>query len=231
MPIEIPAVASKWDASSPHDPEPVNVNNVPRLVCTTSKGTDSNQTTQATVSCQNNIEPQGGKARDDHKGKCAPVPVTLCIEWPSKKKEKRLPEELSSLGKMLCRGTYEQIANAAWRNKFLRGHLLKEMAKEINKECSGMCSTKNPSCLRKSDPESIVKFSFNKLHEEQEKRTPIFRLLLMSASLSSRKGDSDDLWKTSVCVAASVCLRNRSQQLNAFQLMLSVVLQHSGFMV
>ena len=48
------------------------------------------------------------------------TPVKICVEWPSKKRERVLPEELASLGKMLCRGTFKQIAKAAWKSKVLR---------------------------------------------------------------------------------------------------------------
>ena len=42
------------------------------------------------------------------------VDVSIKVTWPSKDAERKLPEDLESLGKMLARGTYKQIANAAW---------------------------------------------------------------------------------------------------------------------
>ena len=46
--------------------------------------------------------------------------VVIKIEWPCKTKERCLPEDLHQIGKMLCRGTYKQIANAVWRHLELR---------------------------------------------------------------------------------------------------------------
>ena len=38
--------------------------------------------------------------------------VEAIVNWPSKTKINKLDESLESLGKMLCRGTYKQIAAA-----------------------------------------------------------------------------------------------------------------------
>lgn len=42
------------------------------------------------------------------------IDVSIKVKWPSKDTERKLPEGLESLGKMLARGTYKQIAHAAW---------------------------------------------------------------------------------------------------------------------
>ena len=46
--------------------------------------------------------------------------VTVKVEWPSKEMERKLSEDLESLGKMLVRGTYKQIANATWKHDSIR---------------------------------------------------------------------------------------------------------------
>ena len=79
------------------------------------------------------------------------VDVSIKVKWPSKDAERKLPEDLESLGKMLARGTYKQIANAAWQNKSLKKELTELVQKDIEKECSHLCSKKDPSCLRKNE--------------------------------------------------------------------------------
>lgn len=106
--------------------------------------------------------------------------VTVRVQWPSGNKEKIVSDDLVSLGKMLCRGTFEQIAHAAWKSKVLRPHILKEMSKEVNRECSKLCSKKSPSCLRLNDPDNISKFSLEKVNDELKERAPVFHLLLRS---------------------------------------------------
>ena len=76
--------------------------------------------------------------------------VKVSVIWNSKTSTKVLPEDLNSLGKMMCRGTYTQIARAAWRNGKIREQLMTLLLKEVDKECCNMCSSKNPSILRKT---------------------------------------------------------------------------------
>ena len=58
------------------------------------------------------------------------VDVSVKVKWLSKPdKERKLPESLESLGKMLVRGTYKQIANAAWKNDAIRQELIELMAR------------------------------------------------------------------------------------------------------
>ena len=74
--------------------------------------------------------------------------VQVTVEWPSRTKVNTLHEGLESLGKMLCRGTYKQIAGAVWKNPILRKYMQQLYLKEVDRECTAMCSLKNPSCLR-----------------------------------------------------------------------------------
>jgi hypothetical protein len=42
--------------------------------------------------------------------------VSISVQWKSQTSNKILPADLYSLGKMMCRGTYTQIARAAWKH-------------------------------------------------------------------------------------------------------------------
>ena len=75
-----------------------------------------------------------------------------------------LYEGLESLGKMLCRGAYGQIATATWKNPILRKQLL--FLKEVDKECSTMCSLKDPSCFCSTKKQDMTKSSFSMMEEE-----------------------------------------------------------------
>ena len=79
------------------------------------------------------------------------VDVTVNVKWPSKSAERKLPEDLESLGKMLVRGTYKQIANAAWKNPCIKKEVTQLMLKDIEKETTQLCSKKNPSYMRKTE--------------------------------------------------------------------------------
>ena len=163
--------------------------------------------------------------------------VTIQIHWPSKVRQKELDKDISSLGKMLCRGTYKQIARAAWRCKKLQQHFLEEIARQIHNECSAMCKgetkkklkVRELSCLRKTDKENIANFSFEQLEKELKERAPLFQLVLKTASL--RVEDRSKSSMLSIGAAAAVCLKNRSRNMIAFQLVLAIITHISGFSV
>ena len=114
------------------------------------------------------------------------------------------PPDLESIGKMLCRGTYTQVANAAWRCSKVREHIIRQFLKEINRECSAMCSKKNPSILRKTSKEDI-NFSLTKLENELKERTPLLRSVLMAASIRKSSLERSNLyWMPAVCMASSI---------------------------
>lgn len=63
--------------------------------------------------------------------------VQVQVDWPSKTKVNILKEGLESLGKMLCRGTYSQIANAVcMETSHLKKHMQQLFLKQIDSECS-----------------------------------------------------------------------------------------------
>ena len=156
--------------------------------------------------------------------------VQVRVEWPSKHKVNNSPESLESLGKMLCRGTYKQIAGAVWKNPILKKHVQQLFLKEVDRECSAMCSVKHPSCLRSPSKKDLQSFSFKKLNAELETKAPLFSAVLWTASLRKSKRD-DQFWQSSVCMSAAVLLKNRCPSMTAIQLLNTIILYHTGIIV
>lgn len=163
--------------------------------------------------------------------------MVVTIDWEDRVRRKVLPPELSSLGKMLCRGTKKQIARAAWQCQAIRSELFAEIVKEIHKESVKMCVKENKkvtksrsnSCLRKTNKDSMANFSFDPVIKELEERAPLLLLVLWTAAFNVR--DENEKWKASITVAVAVCLRNRCRNMIAFQLLIPLLSRHSGFMV
>ena len=138
------------------------------------------------------------------------VDVSVKVKWPSKDTERKLPEDLEPLRKMLVRGTYKQIAHASWKNPSIRKELTELMARDIDKEVSQLCSKKERSCLRKTDKNSMLSFTMEKLSGEIRERAPLLHFLLSAACINPRskaKKDSDRKDFGSVAMAAAVCSR------------------------
>lgn len=108
--------------------------------------------------------------------------VQVTVEWPSRTKVNTLHEGLESLGKMLCRSTYKQIAGAVWKNPILSKYMQQLYLEEVDRECTAMCSLKNPSCLRSPSKKDLQSFSFKKFNSELESKAPLFSAVLWTAS-------------------------------------------------
>ena len=132
---------------------------------------------------------------------------------------------------MLVRGTYIQIANAAWKRAALGKQLQILELKLIDSECNGLCSTKQPSCLRSPDKNKLLDFSFEKFNEELTERAPFTHAMLETACVNRRNYNIRGEWVSTVGIAASILLRNRSCRMNAVQLMLSIFLYHLSWSV
>ena len=207
--------------------------------------------------------------------------VIVQLNFPSETRKVQLKEELKSLGIMIARGTFKQIANAAMRHPRIREDILKIVLKEIDRECNSLCqagSKKKPvdvSLLRKTSKEAITAFSFECLQKELKERAPLFWEVLKVASLrpkdranlerirkeelKSKRTQLKDLKVGDIprdslvskrtneylelaqsiekrtmhapCMAAAVCLKNRSPRMTAVQLLVTLIIQHSGMMV
>ncbi len=86
-------------------------------------------------------------------------------------------------------------------------------------------------CLRLTNKEDIKKFSMQMLDRELQERAPLMRAALMAMSRRRSKGREDLFFMPAVGMAAAVCLKNRSNYMTAVQLILSLMMQHSGFSV
>ena len=174
------------------------------------------------------------EAPDPAKKTASSVDVTVRVKWPSKDKERKLPESLESLGKMLVRGTFKQIAQAAWKAADLKKELVNLMIKEIERETTNLCSRKEPSCLRRTDKESMVNLTLENVTEEVRRRAPLFYSVLSASSTnvrSERRAQKPQSNFAAVGMAAAICLKNRCREMVAVQLLLTTLLYHSGWMV
>ena len=102
---------------------------------------------------------------------------------------------------------------------------------EVDRECTHMCSLKEPSCLRSPTKKDLERFSFEKVNKELETKAPFLSAVLWTASLRKSKREDGGLWTNSVCMAAGVLLKNRSPCMNALQLLNTIILYHTGITV
>ena len=140
-----------------------------------------------------------------------------------------LGADLQTLGKALARrGTYKQIADAAFRYSSLKTFLIKKTLQALGKECNDLCSRKKPSVLRKSGPDEMENFSFQKLCEEWKQRAPLFYSFLTTCATVKEKGCD---WTPAMAAAGSTLLKNRNMHMNATASLISLMVRQSATQV
>ena len=130
-------------------------------------------------------------------------------------------------------GTNASIANAVWSSDELKSCVLKNVEKEIQDECSRLCSRKSPSIVTDTSPESIISLKDSQIVHELEERTPVLHRCLTAAACSKQKKkstrvDQDQKTTSAVSMASSVLLRCRNPAMSANAYRLSVLLWHGG---
>ena len=143
------------------------------------------------------------------------------MTYPACDKEYKatLGEDLQTLGKALARkGTYKQIADAAFRCPSQKNCLIKKTLEALCREC--------PSLLRKSGSDDMENFSLQKMSKEWKERGPLFFSFLMTCATVKEKGCD---WTPAAVVASSTLLKSRNMHMNATASLISVMIRQSGF--
>ena len=111
-------------------------------------------------------------------------------------------------------------------------HMLKLPGQLGNMQKSNLCASKypRPSILRLMDKKTILDswLYSNKFEKELKERTPLLQSVLLTASVHRRTSNtctSDLYWISAVCMAATVCLKNRCPQMTAVQLLNTIFIQ------
>ena len=100
------------------------------------------------------------------------VDVSVKVKWPSKNKlGEKTPRIPGVLRQNACEGDLQTNSQ----------NIKKELIKDIDKECTQLCSKKNPSCLRKTDKENIMSFTMEKFYNELRERAPLLNFNVVSS--------------------------------------------------
>ena len=153
--------------------------------------------------------------------------VKVQIEWPSNRVNRKVPEQLESLAKMLIRGTYKQIASATWRSPIFKERTSASCSKRHRSRMH--CNVFQKGRWLCQDNNKLLKFSFDKFNEELSSKAPFLHAILLVGCVNGRRKNC--AWKQALGMAAAICLRNRSHYMNGAQLLLSIFGYHSNWMV
>ena len=97
-------------------------------------------------------------------------------------------------------------------DKNLREKVLMAIIGDLMQECDHLCGKKNMvSILRKSKPDDLLQFSWEKLQSEWKKEAPTLYRILEAVATPRLAAELSEDRLPSVCVAGSILLRSRNQ--------------------
>lgn len=113
----------------------------------------------------------------------------------------------------------------------LKAELLKLSLKEICKESCSLVSSKHPSVLRSVNVSNMAVLSLEKICQELRDRAPLIYSFMMTIAVPRRSVKEQVQRLPSIAAAASILLKERSRFMNGFQLILTMIIRHTGFQV
>ena len=121
----------------------------------------------------------------------------------------------------------EGYSICCFQSQTIEVELLKFAVKEVAKECCSLCSSKNPSLLRKCGVDDIANLSLEKICQEFKERAPLLYCVLMTAGIPANSIKKDLDWLPSVAAAGAILMKERCRVMNAFQILFMLCIKHT----
>ena len=138
-----------------------------------------------------------------------------------------LPSTLRNVGLSLLNRTC--LVSTILADKKLREKVLTTIIGDLMQECDHLCGKKNMvSILRKSKPDNLLQFSWEKLQSEWKKEAPTLYRILEAVATPRLAAELSEDRLPSVCVAGSILLRSRNQHMSAIQHLIGLILFHGN---
>ena len=150
----------------------------------------------------------------------------------------RLTSSLKRIGRSVGRRKSYSIALQSLKHKRIKVHILKILVKEIRKELAALCTVKNESIMRSSQPSTLRDFSWESLVTEVKLAAPTLTAILdgsLEVHTSPSKEKRRKTVKTRrvnkaaiVGLCTAILCRYRNQSMNLVQRLISVLMYKGG---
>lgn len=149
-----------------------------------------------------------------------------------KKKSARVYQlrSLKKLGRSVGRANRSAIARQVMRDDRIRTRVIELIGTHLRKEMKKLCTKVVTSVLRKADCDSVRGFTIQSIIEEMKTHAPSV-LTVLRGCLHGRRRSRAKKQKsctidvdTLVSVCCAILLRGRSQKMNLFQRIISLIL-------
>ena len=108
------------------------------------------------------------------------------IQYPnSPPRVVKLTATYETYARQLALGDIPSMSRAFVSMTDVKKEVVKLSCQEVTSEIAGLCTTSNPSVLRRSSPDDLTKFTWEIVHDEMKIRAPIYLQLLEAAVANS----------------------------------------------
>jgi len=151
------------------------------------------------------------------------------VSTPSRPKpwSKLLPEEDSKIGRALAGGSLQSLASAVMQHKSLSELILLRVLDTIGAECTTLCRRSLPSLFRKISTPTLCEFNWQSMVDELQAKAPTLLRVLSTICANNDHRNQHKCGSAhypSICMAASIILKERNREMCGVQSILSLLL-------
>lgn len=155
------------------------------------------------------------------------------IQYPnSPSRVVKLTATYETYGRQLALGDIPSMSRAFVSMTDVKKEVVKLICQEVTSEIAGLCTTSNPSVLRRSSPDDLTKFTWEIVHDEMKIRAPIYLQLLEAAVANSSQRRNVLKTKETVTVpmidAGCQLVSIFNENMNATRKLKSIILKKGG---
>lgn len=158
----------------------------------------------------------------------------MVVKRKNKSQVHTLSRSLTRLGCSMGRKNRRSIARQAINDSSIRKHCITYLGNLIRKEIKTICSSKNPSLLRKRDTQVLQSFSWDELLKELRSKSPLLMSLLQKCIDEKKLVKTKNVKKSKknmtmcICTCAALLLRYNNESMNLVQRIVSILLHNGG---
>ena len=161
----------------------------------------------------------------------------MITRYPSKTARKIVEENTNAkIIRQIAHGKLEMAARNVMNQKEMKETILKEVERNIQAECTALCSRKSPSIFSKVSSDDLMQLTNTAIVEELQERAPILSRCVKATTRSKRsmaeneKAKKGEKYKRipAISLAVSILLRSRCSYMSANSYRMSTILWHSG---
>ena len=149
-----------------------------------------------------------------------------------------LTSSLKRIGRSVGRRSHYSIGLQSMKSRRIKMFVLKILAKDIQKELVALCSVKNNSILRSTEPSALQGFSWDSLLAEVKESAPTL-LTILDGSLEVHIPPSREKRRKTaktrhvnkaaiIGLCTAILCRYRNQSMNLVQRLLSILMYKGG---